>query len=76
MTREKKTAKELEAMIMTEVRKHADWSDVKDVAAIPTDKSSEHHPNRQAAFTMNGSPIRPQEAAQFATELSHKFDLA
>jgi hypothetical protein len=75
MTKGKKTAKELEAMIMQEVRKHPDWSDIQDVAAIPTVKTAEHHPNWQAAFTMAGHRVPPQKAFQFATELSNKFDL-
>ncbi len=74
--KEKKSASELQAMIMQEVRKHPDWSHVEDVAITQSVQTVPHHANWNAAFVTDGPRIAPGAAFQFARELASKFDLA
>jgi hypothetical protein len=74
--KEKKTALELEAMILQEVRKHQDWSRVEGIVITPIVRTSPDHPNWSAAFVMDGPATAPGAAFQFARELSNRFDLA
>ena len=73
-SKEKKSAIELRALIMDEVRKHPDWDDIVDVAIIQSIRSAPHHPNWDGAFTMAGQRIAPERAFRFVTELKGKFD--
>jgi hypothetical protein len=70
----KKSASELQAMIMQEVRKHPDLSDVQDV--LIAENPEPHPPNWRPEFVMAGSRSRPPKALQIATELGWKFDRA
>lgn len=72
--REKKTATELEEMIMREVRKHPDLRDVQGV--LIAENPEPHPPNWRPEFVMAGAGNRPQKALQIATELGWKFDRA
>jgi hypothetical protein len=72
----KKSASELEAMIMQEVRKHPDWSHVQGVAITRSVQEAPHHASWGAAFIIDGPRIAPAEAFQLARELATKFDLA
>jgi hypothetical protein len=74
--KEKKSAGELQTMIMQEVRKHPDWSHVLDVAITQSVQTAPHHANWSVGFTCDGPRMAPGEAFQFARELSNKFDLA
>lgn len=74
--KEKKTATELQAMIMQEVRKHPDWSHVLDVAITQNVQTAPDHSNWSVAFTRDDLRAVPGEAFQFANELASKFDLA
>jgi hypothetical protein len=70
----KKSASELEAMIMQEVLKHPDWSHVLSVGVDQSYKQTPR-PNWMASFTTDGG--RSAGAAiQFAEALGGKFDLA
>jgi hypothetical protein len=73
--KEKKSAKELQAMIMQEAQKHPDW-DIASVAISRHAQSFPHLPNWDAQFTMKGRNMAPPAARQFTTELSNRFDLA
>ncbi len=73
--RPKKSADELAAMIMQEVRKRPDWSNVLDAVILPNIGADPHQPNWKAAFTMDGPRTVPVEAQQIARELSAQFDL-
>jgi hypothetical protein len=73
-TREKKTAKELEEMIMREVRRHSTLSDVQDV--LIAENPEPHPPNWRPEFVMDGPGHRPVKALQIATDLGMKFDRA
>jgi hypothetical protein len=74
-TKEKKSATELKALIMREVKQHPEWHDIKDVA-IACPVRLPHQPNWDAAFTMSGPRPAPEGAFRFARELGAKFDLA
>lgn len=72
--KEKKTASELEAIIMREVRKHPDWSHVLSVSIEPSHQAAPH-PNWRASFVADGG--RSASAAiQFTDALGAKYDLA
>jgi hypothetical protein len=75
VTREKKSAVELKALIMREVKRHPEWHDIQDVAITRRQRLS-HQPNWDAAFTMTGPRATPEGAFRFAKELGAKFDLA
>jgi hypothetical protein len=74
--KEKKSASELQAMIMQEVRKHPDWSYIEDVAITQSVQTAPHHANWSVGFVCDGPRTAPGEAFQFARELVSKFDLA
>jgi hypothetical protein len=74
--KEKKSASELEAKIMQEVRKHPDWSHVQGVAITRSIQEAPHRASWDAAFVTDGPAIAPAEAFQFARELAAKYDLA
>ena len=69
-----KSADELSAMIMAEVRKHPDWSHVQDVVILPTVRAAPHQSNWKPAFTVEGPRIRPEEADFLAMALSQQYD--
>jgi hypothetical protein len=72
--KEKKSASELEAMIMQEVRKHPALIDVQGV--LIAENPEPHPPNWRPEFVMAGAGIRPAKALQIAIELGMKFDRA
>jgi len=74
-TREKKSAPELKALIMREVKQHPEWRDIQDVAITPSGRPP-YQPNWDAAFTMTGPRTTPEGAFRFVRELGTKFDLA
>jgi hypothetical protein len=55
-TKEKKSAAELKALIMREVKQHPEWHDIVDVA-ITQPARPPHQPNWDAAFTMSGRDL-------------------
>jgi hypothetical protein len=73
--KEKKSAAELKALIMRELRQHPEWHDIEDVA-IASAAQPREQPNWDAAFTMSGPRSAPEGAFRFARELGAKFDLA
>jgi hypothetical protein len=76
VAKEQKTATELETLIMGEIRQHPEWRDVDSVAIIQKVQHASHHPNWDAAFTMNGSATPPEEAFAIVRQLQSQFDLA
>jgi hypothetical protein len=72
--REKKTATELETMIMDEVRKHPDLSDVLNVSV--GENPVPGPPNWRPMFGMGGARSCPQKAFDIATKLGRIFDRA
>jgi hypothetical protein len=72
--KEKKSAAELKALIMRELRQHPEWHDIEDVE-ITSPARPREQPNSDAAFTMSGPRSAPEGAFRFARELGAKFDL-
>jgi hypothetical protein len=75
MMKEKKSAAELKALIMRELKQHPEWHDIQDVAITSAARPADE-PNWDAAFTMSGSRSAPEGAFRFTKELGAKFDLA
>lgn len=73
--KQKMTARELTTLIMQEVRQHPEWDDIMDVSIRRPVQSAPHHPNWDAAFTMNGPRVAPAAAFTFVKELQAKFEL-
>jgi hypothetical protein len=62
--KQKKTAKELTALIMQEVRQHPDWNDIMDVAITrPVQSAADSGPSRTAIPTHCGQ--RSGDCGQF-----------
>jgi hypothetical protein len=72
--KEKKSAAELKALIMRELRQHPEWHDIEDVEITSAARPREQ-PNWDPAFTMIGPRSAPEGAFRFARELGAKFDL-
>ncbi|MGY4350114.1 hypothetical protein [Bradyrhizobium sp. 187] len=70
----RKSADELVAIIMQEVRKRPDCSQVLDVMILPNIDGAPDHPNWKAGFTADGPSTAPAEAYQISRELSAQFD--
>jgi hypothetical protein len=76
-TKEKKTGAELTAIIMQEIRKNADCSDITSVAIIKPAQQTAQHPNWGFAWTRNySSNLPPVIADGIARKLQNQFDLA
>ena len=76
VTKEKKTEAELKALIMDEVRKHAEWSNIRDVAITRPVQQAPHHPNWGGAFISSGRGFTPAEANVMLTQLQNQYHLA
>jgi hypothetical protein len=74
--KEKKSAHELQAMIIQYVRKHPEWSYILAVSITQIARTSSDQANWSVGFTRNGSRLVPAEAFQFADKLGSTFDLA
>ena len=75
--KEKKTATDLTATIMQEVRKHPDCNDITNVAIIRPVQHAPGHPNWSFAWTRDHtSSLAPATANEIARKLQNQFDLA
>ena len=74
--KEKKTHAELIALLMAELRKHAECDHIVRVAITQPVRSAPHHPNWDVAWTVGGNQILCPAALRIASELQAKFDLA
>jgi hypothetical protein len=74
--KEKKSEAELARLIMGEVRKYPECNRVNSVGIIRPVQQASHHPNWNAAFTVDGNEEVPERASRVARELQAKFDLA
>jgi hypothetical protein len=74
--KQKKSAGELEELILEAVRQHQECNHIVGVAIIRPFQMASHHPNWDAAFTIACNEITPQVAFEIATKLKSKFDLA
>jgi hypothetical protein len=74
-TKQKKTEAELVDLIMTEIRKRPECNHIMSVAITRPPQQASHHPNWDAAFTINGNEIPPERAFMIVRELRAQFDL-
>lgn len=72
----KKTERELEVLIMREVRKHPEFGRIRDVAITRPVQLAPHLPNWGFAWITNGAGIRPTAADAIAEKLQREYDLA
>jgi hypothetical protein len=70
-----KTNSELEAMIMSRVRKNADWWHVKSAIVTPLQRNDPYLPNWDATFVVDGAALRPFEIHYLVTALQNQYDL-
>jgi hypothetical protein len=73
--KERKTAIELAAMVMNELRDRAEYSRILHVAIVRRFEPRLHNPNWDATFTVAGGLIPPESAVRVARELQSRFDL-
>jgi hypothetical protein len=71
-----KTNSELEAMIMSRVRKNADWWHVKSAIVTPRRRNEPYLPNWDATFVVDGAALRASEIHYLITALQNQYDLA
>ncbi len=74
--KEKKSAAELEALTLYEIRRYRECDHIMGVAITRPPQTAPHHPNWDAAFTISGNEIPPPIAFEIATRLKSQFDLA
>jgi hypothetical protein len=74
--KEKKSAAELRASIMGEIREHSHWSDIIDITVVTIPQYSADRPNWDGTFTLNGAMAPPEGAFQIVRKHQSKFDLA
>lgn len=70
-----KTTAELTAMLMAEVRKHPECSNITSVGIARPARQSPHEPNWAAAWTVNGPKLAPPIAFEIERRLRRQFDL-
>jgi hypothetical protein len=72
--RQKKSASELRTMVMQEVRQRGGCDGIMEIAIYRPVQGSEHHPNWDAAFTMNGYTVAPEAAFRLIGHLQSQFE--
>lgn len=76
-TKEKRTGVELTAIIMQEVRKHSECTDITGVAIIRPVQHAPHEPNWGFAWTRNyTNNLPPAMADEIVRKFQNQFDLA
>jgi hypothetical protein len=70
----KKSAIELRNMVLYKIRQHRDWNNILDIAIYRPLHLSEHYPNWDAAFTMDGHRLAPEPAFQLVRQLQAEFE--
>lgn len=76
VTKEKKTADELAALIMGEIRKYPECNHILNVTITRPVQRAPHQPNWDVAFVVHGNVIAPEFAYRIAREVQSHFDLA
>jgi hypothetical protein len=75
MPKQNKTASELQAMIMQELRKRQNWSYIHSVAIAPRVQNASHHANWDAQFVMEDNRLVPGEVFHLITHLQNEYHL-
>jgi hypothetical protein len=73
----KKTAQELQAMIMEQIRKQPELRSIMDVGVTPAVQSAAHHPSWQFGWWLRDGPAAASlKADEIARKFQYEFDLA
>jgi hypothetical protein len=75
-SKETKTATELAALIMREIRELPECDHIARVAITRSPRQRDHQPNWRFSWTVNGSWAVPESAFKIAERLQAKADLA
>ena len=76
MPKPMKTERELQALVMKEVRKRPECSNIQGVAIIRPAQLAAHLPNWGVSWLLNGPGLAPLVATEIAQTLRNEFDLA
>jgi len=71
-----RTERELQALIMQQVRNRPECRNIQGVAITRTTQLAPRFPNWDCAFSLNGSGVVPPSAPEIAQILRNEFDLA
>jgi hypothetical protein len=72
----KKTRRELQALIMQEIRKHPEFCKIDNVAITRIVQPASHLPNWGFAWVMDGASLAPREADEIPQKIPREYDLA
>jgi hypothetical protein len=73
--KEKKTAAQLQEIVMQEVRKHHEWSYLRPASITPRVQGASHHASWDASFVCDGDQLRPAETDYIITRLQDQYEL-
>ena len=73
--REKKTADELSALVMLEIRKHLEWNHITSAAISRPVQRTTNAPNWDVMFGRTGRELTPNEAFEVVRGLQAKYEL-
>lgn len=76
MPKQKKTASELQGMIMQEIRRHANWSHVHSVEIRSKAQNASYHSNWDVQFVMEDNQLVPGEAFHLVTHFQDEYDIS
>lgn len=72
----KKAERELQALMMQEVRMRPECRNIQGVAIIRPVQLAAHLPNWDVSWSLNGTGLAPFSATEIAQKLRNEFDLA
>jgi hypothetical protein len=75
MAKETITTARLTDLLIKEIRKHPECSNVMSVGFTRPLQAAPHHPNWEPAFTCNGPVIAPPIAWEIARQFQNQYDL-
>jgi len=72
----KKTRRELQALIMQEIRRHPEFRNIDNVAITRPIQSAPHLPNWGFAWVMDGVSLAPRDADEIVQKIQWEYNLA
>jgi hypothetical protein len=71
-----KTRRELQALIMQEIRKNPEFRNIDNVAITRPIQSAPHLPNWGFAWVLDGASLAPRNAVEIVQKIQREYDLA
>ena len=71
-----KTRRELQALIMQEIRKNPEFRNIENVAITRPMQSAPHLPNWSFACVLDGASLAPSNADEIVQKIQREYDLA